>query len=411
MTTSILFVDDEPNILDGLKRMLYPMRNEWNMTFCLGARQALNILGKKEHDILVTDLLMPEMDGGKLLEEVHSKYPGMIRMVLSGHSDKKLAFNASRFAHQFLAKPLHPDQMTSAIKRVVSLREVLTNSLVRELIAKLDSLPVLPEVHRRIMAELNAPEPSLKTVTGLISQDMGLTTSMMKLVNSAFFGLPAKVSSAAHAVNLLGLDVISGLVLTVQLFSNFNSDMHKGYSLDNLWRHCLTTGLMCKALARAEGLDPEGQDDLYIAGLLHDVGKLILLSYAPALYEEVLDACRKENRAVWRMEKSILGCTHAELGAYLLSLWGFSEKSIPCILHHHKLADYGGDVPLMAAIVHAANAFDHEINVKNPTYDNDRWNQDAILNLGFADRIPVWRQVAEETLKEVGSHDSESSDS
>jgi HD-like signal output (HDOD) protein len=411
MKPSILFVDDEPNILDGLKRMLYPMRQEWDMTFSLGARQALGVLEKKPHDIIVTDLLMPDMDGGKLLEEIHARYPEIIRMVLSGHSGKKLALKASRYAHQFLAKPLQPDKLKRSIERVLTLREVLINQEVQSLINKLDTLPALPEAHRRIMSELNAPEPSLKLVADLISQDMGLSASIMKLVNSAFFGLAARVSSPTHAVNLLGLDVISGLVLTVQLFSDFDQDLYKGYNLDGLWMHCLNTGRVCKALARAEGFDQAGQDDLYVAGILHDVGKLALLCTSPELYQEVLAACRGENSAVWKQEESFLNCTHAELGAYLLSLWGFSEKTIPTVFYHHRLGSYTGEYPLQTVIVHAANALDHELNVTNPGYDNDRWQLDAMERLGFADRLPAWRNIAEDALKEASADEHEDTDS
>lgn len=411
MKPSILFVDDEPNILDGLKRLLYPMRQEWDLTFCRDARQALAVLAKHPHDIIVTDLLMPDMDGGKLLEAVHEQYPEMTRIVLSGHSGTKLALKASRYAHQFLAKPVQSEELKRAIARVVSLRDIFVSPCVQGLISRIDRLPTLPDVHRRIMTELNAPEPSMKLVASLISQDMGLSASMLKLVNSAFFGLRTKVSSPAHAVNLLGLDVISGLVLTVQLFSNFDATRHKGYDLDRLWRHCLSTGCICKALARAEGLNQTEQDELYVAGLLHDVGKLILLGSAQELYETILEKCRRDNVAIWRAERDQMDCTHAELGAYLLGLWGLSDKTITSVFYHHNLINYSGEHPHYAAVVHAANALDHECNVENPSYDKDRWNPDALERLGFADRLPVWREFAETALKEAYSDESESSDS
>jgi len=411
MKPSIIFVDDEPNILSALKRLLYPMRQEWDMTFCLGARQALNVLAKQEHNILVTDLLMPDMDGGKLLEQVHAHYPAMTRIVLSGHSGNKLALKASRYAHQFLAKPVQSDELKRAIERVVSLREVFVSPCVQKLITRIDTLPTLPEVHRRIMAELNVPEPSMKLVADLISQDMGLSVSMLKLVNSAFFGLRTKVSSPAHAVNLLGLDVISGLVLTVQLFSRFDATQHKGYDLDRLWKHCLSTGCICKALAQAEGLTQAEQDELYVAGLLHDVGKLILLCSDQEIYESVLATCRKDNTPIWRVERDQLECTHAELGAYLLGLWGLSDKTVASVFHHHHLLEYSGDIPLHATIVHAANALDHELNVENPHYDWDRWDHSAIDHFGFADRLHEWKHYAEAALKEACSHEHENPDS
>lgn len=410
MKPSIIFVDDESNILDALKRMLFPMRQAWDMTFCLGAPQALRILAKKQHDILVTDLLMPEMDGGKLLEEVHAHYPDMTRIVLSGHSGNKLALKASRYAHQFLAKPVQSDELKRAFERVVTLREVFISPCVQKLITRIDTLPTLPDIHRRIMSELNAPEPSMRLISDLIAQDMGLSVSMLKLMNSAFFGLRTKVSSPAHAVNLLGLDVISGLVLTVQLFSKFDATLHKGYDLDRLWKHCLSTGCVCKALAKFEGLTQTEQDELYVAGLLHDIGKLILLCSAQDTYETVLATCRKDNIPTWKAERDQLKCTHAELGAYLLGLWGISDKTITSVFHHHHLIEYSGDISLHATIVHVANALDHELNVDNPHYDQNRWDLNAIDHFGFTDRLPVWRNHAEAALKEACSNEHENPD-
>lgn len=411
MKPSILFVDDDHNVLDGLRRMLHPMRQQWDMTFHSGARQALAAMESKPPDILVTDLLMPEMDGAKLLEEVHARHPQVIRIVLSGHSGKSLALKASRYAHQFLAKPLHPVDMARTIKRAVALRNVLLNPEVQKLIARLDTLPALPEVHRKIMGELNTPEPSMKRLAELISQDMGLSASMLKLVNSAFFGLRTRVSSPAHAVNLLGLEVISGLVITVQLFSSFDSSKYPGYSLNGLWRHSLSVGLICRAIAQAENLNATRQDDLYVAGILHDVGKLVLLCSAHELYTRTLEVCRADNVAIWMAEKGVLGCTHAELGAYLLSLWGFSDEIIPCIAQHHDLGEYAGDQPLMATIVHAANALDHELSVVNPGYARERWDGDAVERLGFAGRLPVWRDAAVAAMKEAAVHDGQNPDS
>ena len=403
MKPSILFVDDEPNVLSGLKRMLYPKRSEWNMTFCDGGRQALQELDKTAYDILVTDLFMPGMDGAALLEAVYARHPAVIRLVLSGHSDKQLILKVSRYAHQFLAKPLQSEQMSQAINRMISLRDVITNPDVQQLAASLDRLPALPAVHQRILSELQAPQPSMSRLGELISQDMGLSATMLKLVNSSFFGLRSKVSSPAFAVNLLGLDVIAGLVLSIGLFSTFDAAQFPGYRLDGLWQHSLNTGIVCKALARAEGLDAARQDELYIAGILHDIGKLALLNAAQELYAQTIAVCQRDNTAIWRTETAVLGCTHAELGAYLLSLWGFSESVIPWVNAHHMLRAYPGVDPLLAGIVHAGNALEHELNVTHPGYDRQRWNLDAMESMGLTPRLAVWRDVAAAALSQEGA--------
>ncbi|GFK95988.1 Nitrogen regulation protein NR(I) [Fundidesulfovibrio magnetotacticus] len=400
MKPRLLFVDDESKVLDGLRRMLHPQRGRWDVSFRSSAAEAMQALDSQPHDVLVTDLLMPGMDGGRFLEEVHARHPGIIRLVLSGHSGRALALQAARYAHQFLAKPVDSEALVRTLERLLALRGVLTNPRVQELVHRLDTLPALPEVHQRILAELHSQEPDMGRIAALISQDMGLSASMLKLVNSAFFGLRTRVSSPAHAANLLGLDVIAGLVLTVHLFSSFDAARHKGYDLEGLWLHCLNTGNVCRALACAEGFAQSSQDDLYVAGILHDVGKLVLLCHAPDLYGEVLTASRAQNRAVWACERDILGCTHAELGAYLLSLWGFSEEMIRWIFTHHALAGEPEHTPLAAAIVHAANALDHELRVVNQRYERDRWRLPALEASGHAHRLEDWRGIAACVLRE-----------
>lgn len=410
MNPSILFVDDEANVLDGLKRMLYPMRAQWEMSFCRGGHQALKLLETKPFDIMVTDLLMPEMDGGKLLEEVHAKFPETIRIVLSGYSGRPLALKAARHAHQFLPKPTSAESLRQAIDRILSLRAILTNPKVQALIARVDTLPALPEIHRKIMLELQKPNPSINLVGDLIAQDLGLSASIIKLVNSAFFCLRTRVSSPFHAVNLLGLEVLSALVLSIKLFSSFDSSQYPGFNLENLWRHSLNTGLLAKAIAQSEGLSPSEQDDLYIAGILHDVGKLVLLTHGQGIYAEVLMRCREENTAVWQIEQRILDTSHAELGAYLLSMWGLDQEIVQCIHAHHTLANYAGEHNLKVAIVHAANCFDHELTVINASYSQHPLDLATLERFGFSDRLPGWAATCENALREINAHEQEDPD-
>jgi HD-like signal output (HDOD) protein len=411
MKPSIVFVDDESNVLSGLKRMLYPMQDEWDMSFCLTARHALKVMEGKRPDILVTDLVMPDMDGTQLLEQVCAKYPGVIRIVLSGHSDKRLGIKAARFAHQFLPKPFQADELKKAIKRILSLRVVFTSSEVQTMAAKMDTFPSLPKVHQQIMQELQSSNPSINSVADLISQDLGLSASVMKMVNSAFFGLRTKVSSPLHAVNLLGLDIISALALSAHLFTSFDMTQFPGFDLDRLWQHCLATGMFSKSIARAEGLGTRDQDDFYISGILHDIGKLTMLAYGQGFYKNVVAMSQKENISIWRAEQNALGSSHAELGGYLLSLWGMDEEIVLSVYYHHNLEKFAGDAPLAASALHAANCFEHELTEINPGYALHPLDMEAASRLGYAERVPAWKQACENALKEVREHGSEDSDS
>jgi len=288
---------------------------------------------------------------------------------------------------------------------------VLTNPKVQALIARVDTLPALPEIHRKIMGELQQANPSIHRVAELITQDLGLSASIIKLVNSAFFGLRTRVSSPLHAVNLLGLEVLSALVLSVKLFSSFDQSQYPGFNLDFLWRHSLNTGLFAKAIARAEALPPREQDDIYIAGILHDIGKLALLSHGQGVYSDVLAKCREENTHVWMIEQRLLNTSHAELGAYLLSTWGLDQEIVHCIQAHHTLENYLGGHPLWAAIIHTANCFDHTLTVINASYSRHPLDMEGLTRMGVAGRLPAWSEVCENALREITAHEQENPDS
>ena len=147
----VLFVDDEQKVLDGLQRMLYPMRNEWRMAFVTSGREALERLAQSEYDVLVTDLRMPEMSGLDLLAKVVSLYPQVVRMVLSGVADQEIAVRSATLAHQYLVKPCDAATLRATVGRAFSLRVMLDDPVLKQLISSLHSLPSVPSVYLRLM--------------------------------------------------------------------------------------------------------------------------------------------------------------------------------------------------------------------------------------------------------------------
>ena len=143
---NILFVDDEPVLLDGLRRSLRSMRNEWTMMFAGSGEEALKVLEQAPFDIVVSDMRMPKMDGAQLLNEVQRRYPHIVRIVLSGYSDKEMIFHSIRATHQFLAKPCEPEQLKTTIRRACALQDVLKNEVLRALVTGMPAIPSLPTI-------------------------------------------------------------------------------------------------------------------------------------------------------------------------------------------------------------------------------------------------------------------------
>jgi len=398
---TILFVDDEKNVLQGIRRMFRGMRDSWEMSFAESGPEALDILSKNKMDVIVSDMRMPGMDGAALLTEVLNRFPEVIRIVLSGHSDIEMVVKSVLPAHQYLSKPCDPEKLKSVVERALKLKEVIGNESVKTLVSQIKSLPTVPKLYQEVVEELKSEDASLQKVGELISKDVGMSAKILKLVNSSFFGFCRHISSPGQAVTLLGIDVIKSLILSVHIFSIFDSKKVPNFSLEMLWEHSIATAGIAKKIAEAENRDKEVAEDSFIAGLLHDVGKLVLATVFTERYNEILDRVRKENRLVWEVEHEMLGTSHAEIGAYLMGLWGMPDRIIEAIAFHH--APYTPDKEFrVLTAVHAANVIEHEQNIIHEEYARPQSYVDYLKTLGLLHQIPVWKAAALEFRKEEG---------
>jgi len=390
MAKRILFVDDEPMVLTGLQRSLRSMRSEWEMVFAAGGDQALAEIDRKSFDIIVTDMRMPGIDGAQLLEEVKKRSPRTLRMVLSGQSDPETVLRSVNPTHQFLSKPCEGEELKSRLIRAFALKDLLQNPDLRELVMKLDYLPSLPRVYLELNEELRRPEPSLPRIDELIGHDMAMTAKILKLVNSAFFCLPSEISSASHAVKLLGLDTLRTLVLTAHIFEQFQSRLLTADDVQQISDHSLAVSNSAKKIALLENASPPIQEESFTAGVLHDTGKLILASMLEGQYRKVLEHSEKEDIGLYAAEHELLGCNHAQVAAYLFGLWGLPNTIVEAVAWHH---DPAGSLTVRfspLAAVHVASAYHDE---KSTSRLRDRTPIDAafLAAIGRAEREKAWR--------------------
>jgi len=390
MAKRILFVDDEPMVLTGLKRTLRPMRAEWEMVFAAGGDEALAAMDRQTFDIIVTDMRMPGMDGAQLLEEVQKRSPHTLRMVLSGQSDRETIMRSVNPAHQFVSKPCEVEELKSRLIRAFALKDLLQNPNLRELVSKLDHLPSLPHVYLQLNQELRRPEPSMQRIDELIGADMAMTAKVLKLVNSAFFCLPCEVSRASQAVKLLGLDMLRTLVLTAHVFSQFQSPLLTVDDVQQISDHALAVSNSARKIALCENAGQRIQDESFTAGLLHDAGKLILASTLRDQYQQVLVHSEKTGVGLYAAERELLGCSHAQVAAYLFGLWGLPSAIVEAVAWHH---DPAGSLSVKfspLAAVHVASTYHDE---KSRSRLRDRTTIDAafLAGIGCAERDKVWR--------------------
>lgn len=333
----ILFVDDEQMVLEGLRRMLRPMRDVWEMEFASGGAAALEMLACQEFDVVVSDMRMPGIDGAQLLTTIQQLYPNVIRVILSGYTEREVIMKTVGIAQQYLAKPCDAETLKETVAKACALRDLLSSPSLQKLVSGLGSLPSLPSLYTQLVEELQNPEASLKHIGEIIAKDIGMTAKILQMVNSAFFGLRRSLSNPTEAAMLLGLDTIMSLVLSVQVFSSFNNIEQTEFSTDFLWAHSTEVGMAAKTFAKAMQKDSAKlAEDSMTAGLLHDAGKIVLMSSRAEDYKKAINMTKKENIPLIEAERYIFGSTHSEVGAYLLGIWGLPDTIVEAVAFHHN---------------------------------------------------------------------------
>lgn len=386
----VLFVDDDDLVLQGLKRTMRGMRDEWEMTFLDSGAKALTFMETAPVDIIVSDMRMPGMNGAQLLSEVMKRYPTTIRLILSGHADKELILKCVGATHQYLSKPCEPSALQATIAHTMNLEDSLRSKRLQQLINRMERLPSVPSLYSEIVEKMHDPEASLSEVGEIIARDIGMTAQILKLVNSAFFGLRREISSPADAVAHIGLETIKALVLSINVFAQYDESQPGGFSLNELWNHSLDTATTAKRIAELEAAERKTVDEAFVAGLLHDAGKAALACNFPTQYGDIVRAAGRAAPQLLTAEAAAFGANHAEVGGYLLGLWGLPFPIVEAIALHHEPGRSANTAFSPLTAVHVANLL-----VESPPALAAPPAVDLtyLQRLGLAERLTIWQQA------------------
>ena len=388
--TRVLFVDDDPVLLENLQAAMADMAKDWDMVFLGTGQEGLAALAEAPFDVVVSDLWMPGMNGAEFLWEVQAR---CVRFILSSSSDRDLAVQLVERAHQFLAKPCRPDFLKTAIGRALNLGSKVHNERARELVARIGQLPAIPSLYLEINALLESNRATLENLGRVIGKDAAMTSMILKLANSAFFNLRATVSTITEALPYLGVDLLKSLVLAHGLFNQMAFFRTPGFSIDHLWRHSLTVAGTAQRIAEAESVGSLRAAECFTAGILHDVGILLLASRFPDEYQRVLATNLAEGSDLESAEHHVLGASHCEVGSYLLGLWGLPTPIVQAAAWHNHPRHHEGEGFTPTIAVHVANALracDHVHDV----FDRATLDEAYLTEIGLGQRLKPWRSAA-----------------
>lgn len=225
---------------------------------------------------------------------------------------------------------------------------------ILQTIENISSIPTLPTVIERLTRLLQNPKTSAEEVGKAITTDQALAAKVLKLVNSAFYGFPGRISTITHAIVILGFSTVKNIVLTASIFDAFHC---KGegvgdFDLEGFWLHSIACGAASLSIAKYLGCTEK--EECFIAGLMHDLGKLIMCQYVPEEFSRALHHCNKNQSLLYDSELTLFECTHQEIGGFLTERWNLPHNLQHAVQYHHTPSPKR-DYYLTTAIVHCAD--------------------------------------------------------
>lgn len=329
----ILFVDDEAQVLAGLRSRLHRLRSEWDMAFADSGAKALDVLAERPFDVIITDVQMPQMDGIELLRIVSQQWPHMVRILLSGYSESAQVARLASLVHQSLSKPCAPQHLENVVNRCLAMHSLLEAPSLRAVVGRIGTVPAMPQVYANLRTALTDEKTSARQIAEIVAADPAVTAKVLQMVNSAFFRLARRITRVDQAVAYLGFTAIRNLTLTAEVFSSWSqSGVDAPFDLERMRSHIQAVATAASMLAR----DTAFADDALLAGLLHDIGYWVLGTELPVELAQAVDMAVRKRTTLETAETAVIGASHAQIGAYLLGLWGLPYSVVEAVAHHHS---------------------------------------------------------------------------
>ncbi len=331
----VLFVDDDARMLSGIRRLL-TLQTDWEIFFAENGPEALELLNRNPLDIVISDMRMKGMDGAVLLDKIRHSYPDIVRIILSGQTSQQKLIEAIDRIHYYIPKPYDLGHLTDSIDTIHQMRNSLKNPEYRHMVANQTALPVVPSVYHKLLEQINSDHPDKQCLSQILRSDIGLLCGLLHIAGAGFSIQAAESAGLSSILARYDIGFLRELVQQGSIFKPMEGNSIFIEYLNQINRHSVRITSLAVSLARIDGLSPSQLRLLELFTTLHDVGKLILLDNRPEELRTILAPLTVAGHVGRQAETEQFGISHSELGAYLLSIWGFPRKIVESVYWHHS---------------------------------------------------------------------------
>ena len=390
----ILFVGDASEA-GPLRDSLQGYADRWHMSFASTATEVVEVLAGHPFDVVVADLQAADTDGIALLGQVKAQHPCAARIGLSQPAGSDAVMRALPVAHQLVGKPVDSQQLWRVVERTCCLNGLMDNGAIRGLLGGLDRLPSVPRSYVALTQAMARDDVSTAQIAAIVEKDAAMSSKVLQLINSAFFGRARRISSISVTVSYLGLDCLKALALGAHVFGMLGDAESRAYGLEALQERSLATAQLARRFLSTSGRAEEG----FTAGLLQNIGRLVLAVCLKERYQEVVERARRGGAPIAEVERETLRVSHAEVGAYLLNLWGLPATIVEAVAFHHAPGGVLHDDTDLVDAVHVADALvDQAMDRADGAADELALDPIVVARDGTGETLRQWRAIAAEEL-------------
>jgi HD-like signal output (HDOD) protein len=372
--------------------LLRALDPEWAISGFTEPITALAAVKAHAPDLILSDQSMPEMQGSELLEEVRTLSPKTIRVIMSGYvAVDKLQVITS--AHQFIAKPFDAAKLRDLIRRSFAAQEKLRDVNLLDVVTALRSIPSIPQVYQSIVAQLENDRHAVSEIAALIKQDPGLSIKVLQLANSPLFAQESLITNPEEAVLSLGTDMLAAVVLSQCLFKHYQSVTHSEMDLRKIWNHSWETGYFAQHICRERWLPPKTAEEALLAGLLHELGRFVLIDNFPDRFQAACNHARRAKTALAPQLLEEFKATPCQIAAYLLELWGMPEMVINAIAALDDPAGAKSEIFSLPTALYIADLLATR-KVPPDSFPAPPWNMGYLQSVGCAADVLAWEKLS-----------------